>query len=53
MKAEKEEQEIWICPICDEENPSDEDICQSCGSLREEPAYDAESDLSNEETEEN
>ena len=49
MKAEKEEQETWACPICDEENPHDEDICQSCGSLREEPTYNQIADAINEE----
>lgn len=43
-EAKKEEEETWTCPICEEENPSDGDICQGCGSLREEPSYDAISD---------
>ena len=43
-RKKKKEQETWICPICDEENPSDEDLCQGCGSLRTETSYDAISD---------
>ena len=46
-KEEPEEekgQETWTCPICEEENPSKEDICQGCGSLREESCYDAIAD---------
>jgi RNA polymerase subunit RPABC4/transcription elongation factor Spt4 len=35
----------WNCPICDHLNPEDVDICEECGSLRQEPAYDIESDL--------
>ena len=41
---EEKEQETWTCPICEEENPSDEDICQGCGAYREEPCYDAIAD---------
>lgn len=36
----KEQEETWSCPTCEEENPGDEDVCQGCGSLREEPSYD-------------
>ena len=43
-REEVKEQETWTCPICVEENPSDEDVCQACGSLREEPSYDAITD---------
>ena len=37
-------QETWTCLNCGEENSSDDDICQSCGAYREEPAYDAIAD---------
>ncbi len=39
MKNQKEE-DAWTCPICGEENPIDEALCQSCGSLMEKPSYD-------------
>lgn len=32
------------CPICDAELDEDEDICPECGSMVEEPAYDAMDD---------
>ena len=48
-RKEEKEQETWTCPMCDEENPSDADICQSCGSLKEETCYDAISDEIDEE----
>ena len=34
----------WTCLICQEPNPSNENICQACGAYREEPAYDAIAD---------
>jgi len=48
-KGNKQKEETWTCPICGKENPIDEDICQGCGSLREEPSYDAISDEQDEE----
>ena len=38
-------EEKWICTICGNANPIDEVICDNCGSLKEEPAYDAIADL--------
>jgi hypothetical protein len=38
----------WTCEICGHDNPDDEAICEACGSLREEPAYDIEDDLDSE-----
>jgi len=35
---------MWKCEICGHENPEDEDICEECGSLRQEPCSDIESD---------
>ena len=43
-KQDEDEQETWTCMICGEENPEDEVICQSCGSYKEEPCYDAIAD---------
>ena len=43
-KNEIKKEEMWTCLKCGEENPSDEDICQSCGAYREEPSYDAIAD---------
>jgi hypothetical protein len=40
---------MWKCEICGHDNPEDEDLCEECGSLRQEPAYDIESDLEDEE----
>lgn len=34
----------WKCSICDHLNPADEDICEECGSLRQESSYDAIAD---------
>jgi hypothetical protein len=31
---------MWKCEVCGHENPDTEDICEECGSLKEEPAYD-------------
>jgi ribosomal protein S27AE len=41
MSNEKKKRE---CPICGTELTEDEDICPNCGSLQEEPCYDAEDD---------
>lgn len=38
----------WKCEICGHDNPEAEDICEECGSYREEPAYDLEADLNSE-----
>jgi hypothetical protein len=38
----------WECSICQHTNPDDTEICEACGSYREEPCYDVESDLENE-----
>jgi uncharacterized membrane protein YvbJ len=35
---------MWTCEICGHENPDDEDICEECGSCREESSYDAIAD---------
>ena len=35
---------MWICPVCEHKNPEDEDICEECGSYREETSYDAVAD---------
>lgn len=35
----------WKCEICGHENPEDEDVCEECGCLRQEPCYDIEDDL--------
>jgi uncharacterized membrane protein YvbJ len=43
---------MWTCPICGHDNPDDLDVCEECGSYREEPCYDIESDLTDEEDEE-
>ena len=32
---------MWICKICGHRNSDDEDICEDCGSLNDEPTYDA------------
>ena len=37
------------CPNCGEEISEDDVICPNCGCLIEEPAYDIESDLQDEE----
>jgi len=39
----------WECPICGHENREENEICEECGSLREEPAYDAYADEMDEE----
>jgi hypothetical protein len=31
---------LWKCEVCGHENPESEDVCEECGSYREEPAYD-------------
>ena len=36
------------CPICGNVLDEDEDICPVCGSYVEEPAYDIEDDLADE-----
>jgi uncharacterized membrane protein YvbJ len=36
---------MWTCEICGHKNPDEEDICEECGSYKEEPAYDIEDDL--------
>jgi hypothetical protein len=38
----------WNCLICEHENPEDTELCEVCGSYREEPCYDIESDLEDE-----
>jgi len=35
---------MWICEICNHKNPNNEDICEECGSYREETSYDAIAD---------
>lgn len=35
----------WKCSICGYANDKEDEICQGCGSLREESAYDIETDL--------
>jgi hypothetical protein len=35
---------MWKCEICGHENPEDEDVCEECGSFKEETSYDAISD---------
>lgn len=37
------------CPVCGAELNEDDDICPTCGSYVEEPAYDIEGDLEDEE----
>jgi len=32
---------MWTCKICGHRNPDGEDICEECGSYKDEPAYDA------------
>jgi len=32
---------MWTCKICGHRNPDSEDICEDCGSYKDEPAYDA------------
>lgn len=39
----------WECSICGYKNPDSLELCEECGSYREEPAYDIESDLQDEE----
>jgi len=34
----------WICNICGQNNQHDEDICEECGSYREESSYDSIAD---------
>lgn len=36
--------EMWVCDVFEYKNPYDEDICEECGSYREETAYDAIAD---------
>lgn len=35
----------WECSVCGYVNDEQDEICQSYGSLREEPTYDIEADL--------
>ena len=35
----------WTCEICGHENPDEAELCENCGSYREESSYDAEADL--------
>jgi rRNA maturation endonuclease Nob1 len=37
------------CPVCDTELNESEDTCPKCGCYVEEPAYDIEDDLEDEE----
>jgi hypothetical protein len=34
----------WTCGLCGHDNPDEDEICEECGSLREEPSYDAIAD---------
>lgn len=34
----------WICEICGHENSEHQDICEECGSLKQESSYDAIAD---------
>jgi len=43
-EKEERDRETWTCPICEEENLDEENICQGCGAYREEPSYDATAD---------
>ena len=31
---------MWKCPICDHLNPSDAELCEECGSVKDESCYD-------------
>ena len=44
------EEETWTCPICGEENPIGEEICQGCGGYKEDASADAISDNDERET---
>jgi RNA polymerase subunit RPABC4/transcription elongation factor Spt4 len=35
---------MWTCEICGHMNPDETNICEECGSYREESAYDAIAD---------
>lgn len=35
---------MWICEVCGHKNPDSEDVCEECGSYKDEPAYDAIAD---------
>jgi len=37
------------CPNCGEEIAEEDSVCSHCGALIEEPSYDIESDLQDEE----
>jgi hypothetical protein len=39
----------WECSICGHKNPDTLELCEECGSYREEPCYDTEDDLESEE----
>jgi len=38
-------EKTWACSVCGCVTDEQDEICQSCSSLREEPAYDREADL--------
>jgi rubrerythrin len=40
----RERHSVWTCEICGHDNLDEEDICEECGSYREESSYDAISD---------
>jgi len=46
MSNEKKKRE---CPICGTKLSEDDEICPNCGAYIEEPAYDIENDLEDEE----
>jgi len=39
----------WKCKICGHENPDNVEICENCGSYKEESSYDAITDTEDEE----
>jgi hypothetical protein len=43
-ESEKDMKKTWTCEICGHKNPDETDICEECGSYREESSYDAIAD---------